>query len=96
MLSLKKQSQKRELLIDLRNPELLEMLAQLEHEQWSHWVNYVDSLEVTGHLTEDDLNRWKSQATMTYEYLTEQEKESDREWARKVLDILSNWWWRQH
>ena len=87
---------KRELLIDLADPELLELLADLEHRQWSHWVKYVDGLEVTGHLVEDDLLRWKRQAKTPYEHLSEKEKESDREWARKVLDVLSNWWWRRH
>jgi hypothetical protein len=37
---------------------------------------------------EDNIKRWTGQAYKRYEQLTEAEKESDREWARKVIKIL--------
>ena len=88
--------QKRELLIDLADPNLLEMLAELEHRQWAHWIKYQVSLDVCGHLTDEEWTKWELQAGSSYANLSEDEKESDREWARKVVDTISKWWWRQH
>jgi hypothetical protein len=62
---------------------LREQLAALEHDQWNHWTQYM--LE---NLTEDNIARWTRQIRSHYSELTEKEKESDREWADKVLDLL--------
>ena len=62
--------------------DLLEQLSALEHEQWAHWTKYM--LES---LTADNIARWKEQIETSYENLSDKEKESDREWARKVLKI---------
>ena len=69
--------------------KLLEKLAALEHEQWSHWTKYFLSKKKT--LFDDlDCERWSVQANTPYEKLTEKEKESDRKWARIILEkILS-------
>ena len=66
--------------------ELLEKLAELEHEQWSTWVSQVIA-------TEDNLNpvrleRWERLSRKEYSELTEKEKDADRHWAERVLDIL--------
>jgi len=63
--------------------DLLEKLAELEHKQWSHWVMYM-----LKNLTKENVDRWKRQLGYTYSELSEKEKESDREWARKVLKII--------
>lgn len=64
---------------------LLERLADLEHQQWSHIINYcVENPE------RNNWNRWLRQSGIPYGKLTEKEKESDREWARKVLAIIQN------
>ena len=60
----------------------LESLAELEHIQWSHWTKYM--LE---NMTPENIARWKRQIATPYDELTEKEKGSDREWARKVLEI---------
>jgi len=65
--------------------ELLEKLAELEHRQWSHWIRYMFV-----NLNYANLTRWHSLSVTSYDGLTEKEKESDREWARKVVDILDN------
>lgn len=62
---------------------LLEGLANLEHEQWIHWTSYMLS-----NLTPENIERWKRQCETPYSDLTEKEKRSDREWARKVLNII--------
>ena len=58
-------------------------LADLEHQQWAHWTKYM--LE---HLTPENIKRWKKQTEMPYAELSEKEKDSDREWAEKVLKIV--------
>ncbi len=65
------------------NKSLREQLADLEHEQWAHWTKYF--LE---NLNEDNRLRWGKQAITPYYQLSEKEKDSDREWADKVLKIF--------
>ena len=61
-------------------PELIERLAAHEHEQWAHWTRYM-----LDNLTEENIARWRRQIDTAYQDLSEQEKESDREWARKTV-----------
>jgi len=67
------------------NKELLEKLAALEHKQWAHWTEYM-----LNNLTDENINRWIRQIETPYEKLSDNEKEKDRVWARKVLEIISN------
>jgi hypothetical protein len=62
---------------------LREKLAELEHRQWSHWYRYMVS-----NLTPENSERWDAQASTPYELLSEVEKNTDREWADKVLEIV--------
>lgn len=62
---------------------LLEALAALEHEQWAHWTLYM-----LVHLTERNKMKWWQQISTKYEDLSEAEKDSDRKWARKALEII--------
>ena len=64
-------------------PMRIEKLAELEHKQWSHWTKYM-----LNNLTEENIKRWKGQIKMPYSKLSEKEKESDREWARRALLIF--------
>lgn len=65
--------------------ELREKLAKLEHEQWSHWTKYMlDNMNFNNAI------RWNKQINTTYSELKEKEKDSDREWADKVLKILED------
>jgi hypothetical protein len=69
---------------------MLETLASIEHERWSHWQRYMHSkgkLQPDGFmLIPADLTlRWASQMTKPYSALTDTEKESDREQVRKYL-----------
>ena len=67
--------------------ELLEKLAELEHRQWAHWIKFEHSRNLYVRRKEE-LKKWFAQAETPYNQLSEVEKESDREWARKVLDLL--------
>lgn len=59
---------------------LIEKLAKLEHDQWAHWTHYM-----VNNLSPENIARWRRQIETPYAELTEEEKEKDREWARKAL-----------
>lgn len=72
---------------------LIEELAAIEHERWSHWQRYVHgraarqpdgSLVLSAELVE----RWERQFSTRYEDLREDEKESDREQVQRYLPVL--------
>lgn len=74
---------------------LLEELADVEHERWSHWQRYVHSkcertadgaLVIPAHL----VDRWETQMNTPYSALSEEEKESDREQVRRYLPIITD------
>ena len=64
--------------------KLIEELSALEHEQWSHWS---EAISKTTKLPDKILERWRH-LWRSYNELLEQEKELDRKWARKVMEIL--------
>jgi hypothetical protein len=61
---------------------LIESLAEIEHEQWVHW-----SQAVAGDVSDATRNKWK-RSWVAYAELTEEAKEADRVWARKVVKLL--------
>ena len=61
----------------------MEELAAIEHEQWVFWSK---TLAETENLSPERLARWKA-LWIPYEQLTEETKEHDRVWARKVLAV---------
>jgi hypothetical protein len=63
-------------------PELLERLAELEHEQWVAW-----SRAVAAEVSADRRRRWQA-CWVPYAELPEEVKELDRAWARRVLATL--------
>ena len=77
----------------LNSPEMLEALAAVEHERWSHWQRYLHSQctqNSDGSLTipASEVTRWSRQMYTKYLDLTDAEKESDREQAGEYLDVL--------
>jgi hypothetical protein len=74
---------------------LLEQLAALEHERWSHWQRYVHSKCIRQPdgsllLPSDLVARWEKQIKTKYEDLDTQEKESDREQVRRYLPLIAS------
>ena len=67
------------------NPELLEKLADLEHDRWSRWEKY-RSTKYTEMSSE-----WIRKRNLSYSKLTEKEKESDRKEARKTLELIKKY-----
>lgn len=62
--------------------ELIEKLAELEHEQWIKWSQTIAEKE---NISEERLERWKK-FWVPYSELDEETKEHDRVWARKVIE----------
>jgi hypothetical protein len=63
--------------------DIREQLAELEHQQWAHWTRYL-----LDNLTPENIERWRRQIDTPYSKLSEAEKDSDRNWADKVLRII--------
>lgn len=73
--------------------DIEEVIADQQHQIWAHWMRYLFSVCIE----EDDgcmtipsvfVERWKRQCATDYADLSEKEKESDRDQARKVLAAL--------
>ena len=64
---------------------LVENLADLIHQQWITWANTL--MEKERLLSQDRVARWLSYM-VPYSELTEEVKEFDRVWARKMVDSL--------
>lgn len=73
---------------------LKETLASYAHETWCGWMKYLfskcsyDEESGVAVIPEELVSRWKRQTTTLYEDLPEDEKESDREEAGKILAII--------
>ncbi len=83
-------------------PLNLEELAEIEHKQWIEWSKFIaeELKEIEGHLvyerTKDALKqlndiqkRW-AKSWKPYSELTEETKESDRKYAKKVLQRIKS------
>jgi hypothetical protein len=73
---------------------MLDKLANLQHEIWSHWMRYlfeISSQNEDGTVTipADKVERWKRQMNTKYLELSNDEQESDLEQARKVIAVIS-------
>jgi len=62
--------------------ELLEKLADLEHQQWEEW-----SKSVADEVSEERRARWET-FWVPYEQLDEKTKDMDREYARKIMELV--------
>lgn len=74
--------------------ELIEALANIEHERWAHWQRYLHSSATARadgslQLPAGLVARWERQIATKYSNLSDREKESDREQVRKYLAIVS-------
>jgi len=69
---------------DLTDEEIIESLAELEHDQWMSWA---DSIMKSEKISDNRFARWAS-LMIPYAELSEEMKEHDRVWARRALAIL--------
>jgi len=70
-----------------------EPLADLQHDIWSHWMQWLFACSTqnpdgTVTIHAEKVERWKRQMTTPYAELSEPEKDSDREQADKVIARL--------
>lgn len=65
---------------------LVEKLADLEHEQWMEWSKDLAGKE---QLSDDRLKRWEDECWKPYNELSNEMKEEDRKWARKVIELVN-------
>lgn len=81
--------------VEQRLGALVEQLAALEHERWSHWQRYMHgkgrrqpdgSLLLPGDLVE----RWETQIATPYERLSDREKQSDRDQVQRYLPLIAS------
>jgi hypothetical protein len=61
----------------------IERVAEVEHEQWMAW-----SKSVAPEVSPERRARWQK-LWVPYKDLPEDEKEKDREWARKALEAAA-------
>ena len=64
--------------------QLREQLAELEHEQWCNWSRSVAESEM---IAPERLEAWKRR-WVPYSEFSEADKDMDREYADRVLDLL--------
>lgn len=70
-----------------------EKLADLSHDIWAHWMRwqfYCCTQNEDGSMTipASKVKRWQRQMKTSYQDLSEKEKDSDREQADKILQVL--------
>lgn len=76
--------------------KLREKLAVVQHEIWSHWMEYLFSVCIENQdgsytIPADKAERWKRQLKTHYSELIETEKQSDLQQADKVLSVINSY-----
>ncbi len=74
---------------------MLDKIADLQHEIWSHWMKYLFEVSLqnedgTVTIPADKVERWKGQMSAKYFELSDDEQKSDLEQARKVMDLVND------
>ena len=80
---------------DLSQVTEREKLADVQHDIWSHWMRWQFScckVNQDGSLTipSDKVKRWQRQMDTSYSSLSDNEQESDRHQADKIIGVLDN------
>ena len=75
-----------------REKGFIEKLAYLEHDRWSGWEHYkakrLAMLEIDLPKKKEQLANWERKSNLTYDKLTDGERESDRVEARKTQELI--------
>jgi hypothetical protein len=79
--------------IAARLDDIIDDLADIEHERWAHWQRHMHGKcehRSDGALVipRELVRQWERQIATPYRELTENEKESDREQVRKYLSTI--------
>lgn len=73
--------------------KMLDKIADLQHEIWSHWMQYLFEVSLqnedgTVTIPADKVKHWKHQMSTKYLDLSDDEQKSDLEQAQKVMDLV--------
>ncbi len=68
--------------------KVLEELSDLEHTQWMSWAKDIVKTEK---INSERKARWEK-LFISYDELSEEDKDKDREWAMKVLKIFAKYY----
>lgn len=75
--------------------ELMEKLADIEHERWADWQRHVHSKGIRDssgiRLTRDLIERWDYQINTPYSRLTEDDKDKDRTQVMRYFPIIESY-----
>lgn len=79
-----------------KEPDLREQLAEYAHERWSGWMEYLfdkSPINPVGAATIpiERVERWWRLMRTDYANLREEEKESDRDEADRMIAIFEKW-----
>ncbi len=74
---------------------MLNKIAAIQHQIWSHWMEYLFDVSVQNEdgsvtIPASKVSRWKRQMSMNYDDLSDSEKLSDIEQAMKVIAEIDN------
>lgn len=74
---------------------MVDKLAEIQHEIWSHWMKYLFDVSTTNEdgsvtIPSDKVQRWKRQISTQYSDLSPTEQKSDIEQAQKILSVIHN------
>lgn len=80
----------------LTKDKLVELLAEKEHESWSHWMKYLFSKcaansDGSATIPADLVVRWQQQMNTSYEDLAEREKQSDRNRVNLIMPLIEEY-----
>lgn len=64
-------------------PELVEKLADIEHQRWADWHKWCRN-----NWTPERIERWDRQARTPYAELNEEDKEKDRREVMRYLPLI--------
>lgn len=78
-----------------KDKNLIELLAKHEHDRWVKWQEYMFSCcqkndDGSFVIPKDKVERWQRQIKTDYDNLSEKEKNSDRNQAKEIVDIIRN------
>lgn len=80
----------------MENKNLIELLANYEHDRWTRWQKYLFSKCIKnddGSLTipKEYVNRWNRQINTDYNDLSIEEQLSDKKEAIKIIEIVEGY-----
>lgn len=79
----------------MKDNDIIEKLADYEHDRWSRWQKHLFSkciINKDGSLTipKEFVDRWTRQINTNYIDLSEQEKDSDRKEATRIIECIKD------